>query len=70
MKNNKIYQLTANQIRRALRKDENGQDLIEYALIVGFMVIAVYVVLPNNLMPTVSNIFSRIVVIFGQTAGS
>ena len=57
------------RILRSLRKDEQGQDLIEYALIVGFMVIAVYVVLPNNLMPTVSNIFSHIVVIFG-TAGS
>ena len=56
-------------LRLKLMKDTRGQDLIEYALIVGFMVIAVYVVLPNNLMPTVSNIFSHIVVIFG-TAGS
>ncbi len=65
-----INQLIVRTTLRSLRKDERGQDLIEYALIVGFMVIAVYVVLPNNLMPTVSNIFSKIVVIFGQSAGS
>ena len=64
-----IKQIAAKISLRSFRKDKRGQDLIEYALIVGFMVIAVYVVLPNNLMPTVSNIFSRIVVIFG-TAGS
>lgn len=52
---------------RALRQDERGQDLIEYALLVGFMVIAIYVVLPNDLMPTVSKIFSRIVAIFSST---
>jgi len=65
-----INQLIVRTRLRALRKDERGQDLIEYALIVGFVVIAIYVVLPTTLMPTVSNIFSRIVVIFGQSAGS
>jgi Flp pilus assembly pilin Flp len=65
MKNKK---LSAEQMLRALLRDERGQDLIEYALLVGFMVIAIYVVLPNDLMPTVSKIFSRIVTIFASTA--
>ena len=65
MKNKK---LSAEQMLRALLRDERGQDLIEYALLVGFMVIAIYVVLPNDLMPTVSRIFSRIVSIFASTA--
>lgn len=64
MKNKK---LSAEQMLRALLRDERGQDLIEYALLVGFMVIAIYVVLPNDLMPTVSKIFSRIVGIFVST---
>ena len=65
MKNKK---LNAERMLRALLRDERGQDLIEYALLVGFMVIAIYVVLPNDLMPTVSKIFSRIVTIFASTA--
>lgn len=44
-----------------LRKDQQGQDLIEYALLCGFLVIAVYVILPSDLMPAVSGIFSKIV---------
>ena len=65
-----INQLNPRMWKRLLRKDECGQDLIEYALLVGFMVLTISVVLPNNLMPTVSNIFSRIIVIFGTLAGS
>lgn len=64
---NKINQLIPGKMLRALWRDERGQDLIEYALLVGFMVIAIYVVLPNDLMPTVSKIFSRIVGIFAST---
>ncbi len=59
--------LSAGEMLRAILRDERGQDLIEYALLVGFMVIAIYVVLPNDLMPTVSKIFSRIVGIFTTT---
>ena len=53
-----------------IRKDEQGQDLIEYALIMGFMVISVYVILPSNLMPTISNVFSKIVNVANTLAGS
>jgi Flp pilus assembly pilin Flp len=45
---------------KQLRKDQKGQDLIEYALLCGFMVIAVYVILPADLMPAISGIFSRV----------
>ncbi len=51
---------------RAFVQDDRGQDLIEYALIVGFMVITVYIILPNNLMPTVSTIFSKIAAVFAS----
>jgi Flp pilus assembly pilin Flp len=46
---------------QTLRRDQRGQDLIEYALLLGFMVIAVFVILPNDLMPAVSSVFSRVV---------
>ncbi len=68
--NKYINQLIVRTKLRSLRKDERGQDLIEYALIIGFMVIAIYIVLPNNLMPTLNSIFSKIVVILGQSAAS
>lgn len=54
-------------VLQKLLRDESGQDLIEYALIAGFVIIAVAVVLPQTLMPTVSQIFSSIVGIFGRT---
>lgn len=54
------------QLLKRVWRDERGQDLIEYALIAGFMIIAVAVVLPQNLMPSVSQIFSRIVGVFSQ----
>ena len=43
-----------------MRTDQRGQDLIEYALLAGFLVVAVYVILPSDLMPAVSGIFSKI----------
>lgn len=51
---------------RAFLQNERGQDLIEYALLAGFVVIAIYVVLPNDLMPAVSTIFSRLASIFAS----
>ncbi len=47
-------------------KADHGQDLIEYAMLAGFVVIAIYVVLPTNLMPAVSTIFSRLASIFAS----
>lgn len=40
--------------------DERGQDLVEYALLVGFMVIAVWAFFPSDIVPGISNIFSRL----------
>lgn len=40
--------------------DERGQDLVEYALLVGFMVIAVWAFFPADIVPSISNIFSRL----------
>ena len=48
-------------------QDEHGQDLVEYALLAGFVVIAIYVVLPNDLMPALSTIFSRLATVFAST---
>ena len=45
---------------RRMRTDQRGQDLIEYALLAGFLVVAVYVILPSDLMPAGSGIFSKI----------
>ena len=53
---------------RRIGPDQKGQDLIEYALLGGFVVVAVAAVLPNTLMPSVSMIFSRILGLL-QTLG-
>ena len=44
---------------QALR-DTSGQDLVEYALMAGFVAVAGGAVFPTMLMPGVSTIFSRI----------
>ena len=41
--------------------DTKGQDLIEYAMLVGFMVLALWVFFPTTVVPSISTIFSRIV---------
>ena len=43
-----------------LRRDDTGQDLIEYALLAAAVVIVVAGFLPTQLMPSVSTIFSKI----------
>lgn len=45
---------------RSFRKDESGQDLIEYALLAAALVIIVAGVLPPSIMPSISTIFSKI----------
>lgn len=51
---------------RRLWRDTRGQDLLEYALIMAFMVITVAAILPPSLTPAISGIFSRVVGIFAQ----
>jgi len=43
-----------------LRNDLRGQDLVEYALMAGFVAVAGGAVFPATLMPGVSTIFSKI----------
>lgn len=48
------------QAIRRLRGDQRGQDLIEYALLSCSGFLAVAVVLPQQMVPTISVIFSSI----------
>jgi Flp pilus assembly pilin Flp len=43
-----------------LQNDLRGQDLVEYALMAGFVAVAGGAVFPATLMPGVSTIFSKI----------
>jgi len=45
---------------RRFWKNEEGQDMIEYALLAAALVIVVAGFLPTTLMPSVSTIFSKI----------
>lgn len=40
--------------------ETNGQDLVEYALMTGFVAVAGGAIFPTALMPAVSTIFSKI----------
>jgi pilus assembly protein Flp/PilA len=48
--------------------DTRGQDLIEYALIAGFVAVAAGAIFPTTLMPDVSKIFSKLADLFTQAA--
>ena len=43
-----------------LRYDRRGQDLVEYALMAGFVAVAGGAIFPTSLMPGVSAIFSKV----------
>jgi Flp pilus assembly pilin Flp len=45
---------------RRLGTETLGQDLIEYALMAGFVAVAAGAIFPTNLMPAVSGIFSKL----------
>ena len=51
----KIY----NAVQR-MWTDTRGQDLLEYALIAGFVAVAAGAIFPTTLMPTVSMSFSKL----------
>ncbi len=46
--------------------DRRGQDLVEYALIVGFVGVAGGVFFPTTLAPSISQIFSKLNDYFNQ----
>lgn len=55
-------------IAHKLRNDRRGQDLVEYALLAGFVAVAGGAIFPNTLMPGVSTIFSKLGDYFTQAA--
>jgi len=54
-----VRQYSLSSMRR-FWDNENGQDMIEYALLAAALVIVVAGFLPTTLMPSVSTIFSKI----------
>lgn len=54
-----VWENVHSSIRRFWR-NEDGQDMIEYALLAAALVIVVAGFLPTTLMPSVSTIFSKI----------
>ncbi len=53
----------------AFLKDERGQDLIEYALMAGFVAVTAGALMPN-VSSSVSTVFSKIQSLLAQAAGS
>ncbi|HEV2200672.1 MAG TPA: hypothetical protein VGR73_12695 [Bryobacteraceae bacterium] len=51
-----------------LMGNRGGQDLIEYALIGGFVAVAAGAIFPTTLMPDVSIIFSKVNLYFSEAA--
>jgi Flp pilus assembly pilin Flp len=43
-----------------LLRDESGQDLVEYALMVAMIAVAVAATFPSTIAPSISQVFSRI----------
>lgn len=50
----------------AIWRDKRGQDLIEYALLAGFVAVAAGAIFPTTLTPNISQIFSKIGSILNQ----
>ncbi len=48
--------------------NRSGQDMVEYALVAGFVAVAAGAVFPATLMPDVSMIFSTLATYFSQAA--
>jgi Flp pilus assembly pilin Flp len=51
----------ATQLIARLKSESEGQDLVEYALLVGFMVIAIWAFFPTQIVPSMSTIFGKII---------
>jgi Flp pilus assembly pilin Flp len=50
-----------------LRKDQRGQDLIEYALMAGFVAVAAGAIMPN-VATSISTIFSKVASVMSSAA--
>ena len=55
---------------RTLWLNVYGQDLIEYALVAGFVAVAAGAIFPAGLMPSVSTIFSKLGSEFAATSAA
>ncbi len=51
---------TWRQIQFKLWSDCQGQDMIEYALLVGFFAVAIAAAVPYGVIPVISGVFSKI----------
>lgn len=47
-------------VRRRDGAGESGQDLIEYALLSGFVAVAIGAMLPTQVIPAICQIFSKL----------
>ena len=54
---------------RNLKQDVNGQDLIEYALMAGFVAVAAGALMPN-MVGSISTVFSKISSVVTDAAAS
>ncbi|HTB16995.1 MAG TPA: hypothetical protein VK708_02715 [Bryobacteraceae bacterium] len=53
--------------RLQIWQDDHGQDLIEYALMAGFVAVAAGAIMPN-VAPAISRIFSKVTSVMAQAA--
>ena len=59
--------MTSLFIRLQLWKDSNGQDLIEYALMAGFVAVAAGAIMPG-VSTSISKIFSKVASVMSSAA--
>ena len=62
-----LSHLNAFQVRLMLWKDERGQDLIEYALMAGFVAVAAGSIMPG-VANSISTIFSKVASVMSKSA--
>jgi pilus assembly protein Flp/PilA len=53
-----------------LQRETQGQDLVEYALMAGFVAVAGGAIFPTTIAPNISSIFSRINSVMAATPGA
>ncbi len=61
--------LTKAVLRLKIWKDKHGQDLIEYALMAGFVAVAAGALMPN-VASSISTVFSKITSVMAAAAAS
>lgn len=70
---NKIGSLRYKAIRiwiDAFVVDARGQDLIEYALLGGFVAVAAAVIFPTTVVPSISTVFNKVLSLLNRTAAN